>query len=204
MAVAVSFLIALPFFMPPAFEINPRWILPIFEGALLIAIIAADPGRIDRRARWIRQLSIGLIILLVLGVGWATARLIYDLVTGSPAVNAADSLLTAGAIIFLGNAVAFALLYWELDSGGPAQRAYARPLYPDFAFPEQINPDIAPPEWRASFVDYLYVGFTNATAFSPTDVMPLAHWAKLTMTVQSLISITVLGLVIARAVNILN
>ena len=138
------------------------------------------------------------------GVGWVTGRLLYDLVTGSPAVNAPGPLLTAGGIIWVGNAVAFAILYWELDSGGPAQRAHQPPRYPDFAFPEQLNPAIAPPDWRATFVDYLYVGFTNATAFSPTDVMPLAHWAKLTMTVQSLVSLSVLGLVIARAVNILN
>jgi len=202
MALAVMFLIGLPFLMPAAFEIDPRWILPIFEGALLIAIIVADPGRINRRSRWLRHLTIALIMLLVVGVGWVTVRLIYDLVTGSPAVSTAGPLLRAGAIIWIGNALAFAILYWELDSGGPAKRAHEAPRYPDFAFPEQLSPAIAPPGWRATFVDYLYVGFTNATAFSPTDAMPLAHWAKITMTIQSLISLTVLGLVIARAVNI--
>jgi hypothetical protein len=204
MALAVMFLIGLPFLMPAAFEIDPRWILPILEGVLLIAIIVADPGRIDRRSRGLRRLTISLIMLLVLSIGWATARLIYDLVTGSPAVSTAGPLLTAGATIWVGNAVVFAILYWELDSSGPAQRAHEAPRYPDFAFQEQLSPSIAPPGWRATFVDYLYVGFTNATAFSPTDTMPLAHWAKITMTLQSLISLTVVGLVIARAVNILT
>lgn len=204
MAVAVLFIIVSPYFMPTAFEIDPRWIIPVAQGGLLVAVLAADPGRIDRRERWLRGLSIGLILALVAGVAWITGRLIYDLVTGSPAINSPGPLLTAGAIIWIGNADAFALLYWELDSGGPAQRAYRALRYPDFAFPEQLNPGIAPPGWRATFVDYLYLAFTNATAFSPTDVMPLAHWAKLTMALQSTVSLVVLGLVIARAVNILN
>jgi hypothetical protein len=76
--------------------------------------------------------------------------------------------------------------------------------HPDLAFPPQLNPAIAPPEWRPQFIDYLYLGFTNATAFSPTDVMPIAPWAKIAMTVQSIISIAILGLVIARAVNVLT
>ena len=80
----------------------------------------------------------------------------------------------------------------------------ALPEFPDLAFPEQLNPGLAPPGWRPEFFDYLYLGFTNATAFSPTDVMPLARWAKLTMTVQAVGSIAILGLVIARAINILK
>ena len=78
------------------------------------------------------------------------------------------------------------------------------PAHPDFAFPQQLAPEIAPPGWRPRFVDYLYIGFTNATAFSPTDVMPLVPWAKLAMVLQSTVSLALLGLVIARAVNILR
>jgi hypothetical protein len=99
---------------------------------------------------------------------------------------------------------AFALLYWELDSGGAAARAHRLPRHADFAFPQQLNPDIAPAGWRPRFIDYLYLGFTNATAFSPTDTMPLAPWAKVAMTVQSLISLAILGLVVARAVNVFS
>jgi uncharacterized membrane protein len=93
-------------------------------------------------------------------------------------------------------------LYWELDNGGAAKRARRVPRYPDLAFPQQLNPGIAPPEWRPEFVDYLYLGFTNATAFSPTDVMPMVPWAKVAMAVQSVISLVIIGLVIARAVNV--
>jgi len=69
--------------------------------------------------------------------------------------------------------IAFGLLYWELDSGGPAQRAHGLPACPDFAFPQQLSPELAPRDWRPRFVDYLYLGFTSATAFSPPDAMPL-------------------------------
>ena len=94
--------------------------------------------------------------------------------------------------------------YWVFDGGGPEARAEGASPSPDLAFPEQLNPRVAPPGWRPEFFDYLYLGFTNATAFSPTDVMPLKHWAKLVMAVQAMASLALLGLVVARAVNILK
>ena len=127
--------------------------------------------------------------------------LIYDLVTGSPLTASADELLVAGAKVWLGNNVAFAFLYWQFDGGGPAVRAHGLPRFPDFAFPQQLNPDLAPPRWRPQFLDYLYVGFTTANAFSPTDTMPMVHWAKVAMGSQALLSFVIVGLVIARAVN---
>ena len=99
---------------------------------------------------------------------------------------------------------AAAFLYWELDGGGPEARVEDPPRYPDLAFPEHLNKQVAPPGWRPEFFDYLYLGFTNATAFSPTDVMPQARWAKLAMAVQASVSLAILGLVVARAVNILK
>ncbi len=98
--------------------------------------------------------------------------------------------------------LAFAFLYWLLDGGGPEARIWHPRASPDLAFPEQLNPVVAPPGWRPEFADYLYLGFTNATAFSPTDVMPLARWGKLAIAVQAIGSLAVLGLVVARAVNV--
>ncbi len=132
----------------------------------------------------------------------ADIDLIVDLIEGNEVTNSASSLLAAGALIWLGTALVFGLLYWELDSGGPLARYQRRREFPDFAFTQQINPDLAPPGWRPRYVDYLALGFTTSTAFSPTDVMPMASWAKLSMALQSLISLTVIGLVIARAVNV--
>jgi uncharacterized membrane protein len=113
-------------------------------------------------------------------------------------------LLSAGALVWVNNNVTFAFLYWLLDGGGPLDRERGVRRFPDLAFPQQLNPVIAPPGWRPIFGDYLYLGFTNATAFSPTDVMPLAQWAKVAMGTQAIISLTLLSLVIARAVNVLS
>lgn len=121
---------------------------------------------------------------------------------GGPETNSASALLSAGTIVWACNNIAFALLYWELDSGGAAARAHHLPRHPELAFPQQLNPQLAPEDWRPRFIDYLYLSFTNALAFSPTDTMPLVPWAKATMAVQSLISLAILGLVVARAVNV--
>ena len=83
-----------------------------------------------------------------------------------------------------------------------AERAHGLPRYPDFAFPQLSSPELAPPDWRPRFIDYLYIGFTTANAFSPTDTMPLTPWAKVAMATQALISFVIVGLVIARAVNV--
>jgi uncharacterized membrane protein len=146
--------------------------------------------------------GIVLVSVLVLGALSATVQLIGDLVHGGPETNSATDLLEAGTIVWVSNNIAFALLYWELDGGGAAARAHRHPTHDGFAFPQQLNPSIGSPHWRPRFIDYLYLGFTNATAFSPTDVMPLVPWAKIAMAIQSLVSLGILGLVIARAVNV--
>ncbi len=183
-------------------RLGPRWLLPLIEGGLLVALIVGDPGAITRRSRELRMLSIGLVSVLVLGALWSTGQLIDDLVHGGPQTNSAGDLLAAGSTVWISNNIAFALLYWELDGGGAAARAHDMATYVDLAFPQHVNPGIAPPGWRPRFVDYLYLSFTNATAFSPTDVMPLVPWAKIAMAVQASVSLAILGLVVARAVNV--
>ena len=209
MAGAVLAAMILTYRLPDDLRPGPRWLLPLIEGLLLIAVIVGDPGAITRRSALLRGVSIGLVAVLVMGSLWTTVQLIDTLLHGGQATNSADALLSAGASVWGSNTVAFALLYWELDSGGAAARAHASfagrsLLRVDFAFPQQLNPELAPQGWRPRFLDYLYVGFTNALAFSPTDAMPLTAWAKIAMTVQSLISLAIIGLVIARAVNVLN
>lgn len=161
-------------------------------------------GKIDRRSRTLRVLSIVLVSVLVFGALWSTAQLIDDLIHGGAVTNSASELLEAGFVVWMLNIIAFALLYWELDAGGPAARAHRRSVHPDLAFPQHMSPGLAPSSWRPRFVDYLYLALTNATALSPTDVMPLVPWAKIAMALQSLISIAILGLVVARAVNIFS
>ena len=136
------------------------------------------PGQDDRRSTLLRGLSIAVVGVLVLDALASTAMLIAVLIAGGEATNSADALLAAGAGVWLSNMIACALLYWELDGGGAASRAHHMPLTPDLAFPQQLNPQVASPNWRPRFIDYLYLGLTASTAFSPTDVMPLAPWAK--------------------------
>ena len=142
--------------------------------------------------------------VLVAEAAGVTARLITDLIEGGPETKSAGALLSVGFGVWLYTILAFAFLDWLLDGGGPETRLWASPEFPNLAFAEQLNPNVAPPGWRPEFFDYLYLGFTNAIAFSPTDVMPLARWAKAAMTMQAAGSLLILGLVIARAVNILR
>jgi hypothetical protein len=176
------------------------WLIPAVEGVLLVVLLVSDPGNLARHHRLLRRISVALVVVLVFGALWATAVLIYDLIQGIGVTQDATRLLAYGALIWLGNNLAFALLYWLIDSGGPIARSQLEvPI--DFAFTQQMSPELAPAGWRPVFLDYLHLGFTNATAFSPTDVMPLTHKAKYTMLVQSTVALALFGLIVARAVN---
>jgi uncharacterized membrane protein len=201
---ALAVAIAVPLLLPARFSVGPNWVVPAIDVLLLVAIVVADRARDDRRPAIVRALSLALMVVLVAEAAGVTARLVIDLVEGGPETNNATALLSVGFGVWLYTILAFAFLYWVLDGGGPDARLWAPPEYPNLAFPEQLNPVVSPPGWRPQFFDYLYLGFTNATAFSPTDVMPLARWAKAAMTLQAATSLVVLGLVIARAVNILK
>jgi uncharacterized membrane protein len=204
MAVTLLAAIGLLLLLPARFSVVPRWIGPLVVGVLLVLLVLADPGRIDRRSPVVRRISLGLVAVLVAGAAMVTTRLVVDLIRGGPETNSPGQLLRIGFLVWLYTIIAFAFLYWELDGGGPEARVVEPPKFPDLAFPEHLNPHVTPPAWRPEFFDYLYLGFTNATAFSPTDVMPLKRWAKLAMAIQAAVSLLVLGLVIARAVNILK
>ena len=183
--------------------LRPAWLLPALETLLLIGLVIANPRRIDRESVILRYASLTLIALISLANAWSVERLISALITGSMPGGAKPLLLDGGSI-WLTNVIAFALWYWEFDRGGPVARALGRKPYPDFQFVQMTSPQLAPPGWEPRFADYFYLSFTNATAFSPTDVMPLSRWAKMLMLVQSAISLVTVALVIARAVNILR
>jgi uncharacterized membrane protein len=183
--------------------LNPSWVAPAGQGVLLVALVLANPHRINRESKVLRALSLLLAAMLSLANGWSVALLVTGITDGTLEKTSAKTLLITGAAIWLTNVIAFALWYWEFDRGGPVARAHATHPYPDFQFPQMVTPEMAPPHWEPTFTDYLYLAFTNASAFSPTDVMPLSRWAKMLMTVQSILSIVTVALVVARAVNIL-
>jgi uncharacterized membrane protein len=195
--------IALQIALRPRLAPHPRLLLPAVEGVLLLVLVIGNPHRIDKDVQFLRSASIALVAAMSLANAWSALRLIYELVEGRAGEDAAPILLS-GAAVWLTNVIAFALWYWELDRGGPVARSQARHPYPDFLFAQMQSPELAPENWRPGFVDYLFLSFTNATAFSPTDVMPLSRWAKLAMLMQTVISLVTVALVIARAVNILK
>ena len=161
---AVVAAIVLTLLLPDDLRLGPNWALPVLEAALLVTLIASDPGSITRRSRELRAVGIALVAVLGLSALVATGSLIDSLLTGGPETDSASELLRAGANVWTSNNIAFALLFWELDGGGAAARARGLPTYPDIAFPQQLNPHIAEPGWRPRFIDYLDLGFTYATA----------------------------------------
>jgi uncharacterized membrane protein len=201
-AVAVAVALQLP--LPGRLVlVHPDWLLPTVQGLLLVALVISNPRRINTESGAIRMLSLALAALLSLANAWSVARLVVGLVQGTQG-SAAGPLLVTGGVIWLTNVIVFALWYWEFDRGGPVARANADRKYPDFQFVQMVSPQLAPPGWEPTFGDYLYLSFTNAAAFSPTDVMPMSRWAKMGMTAQAAVSILTVALVVARAVNILR
>jgi len=187
--------------LPERFTAGPTWLLPILEAAILIPLTIAVPRRAADEAAWHRMVSIVLIAVVNAANVISLVLLVRTLLRGGSEGGA--QLLFAAMQIWLTNVLVFALWYWELDRGGPSARLRLGDRAPDFLFPQMATPNVAP-NWMPHFVDYLYVAFTNATAFSPTDTMPLTAQAKLLMLVQSLASLLTVALVAARAVNILQ
>jgi hypothetical protein len=200
LVVYIGFTIALRLWLPGESAVRLPWLVPSLEVALLVALVAGDPARLARRTPWVRRIAVSIVVVLVAAALWATALLVYDLIKGHGVSQDATKLLASGAIVWIGNNLAFGMLYWLMDSGGPIARGRtATPV--DFAFTQHMSPELAPPGWRPVFLDYLHLGFTNATAFSPTDVMPLTLRAKYVMVLQSTVALALFGLVVARAVN---
>jgi uncharacterized membrane protein len=191
--------------VPVQSRVGPPLIVPIIEVAAFLAMlaIAAKPGPVPRRAR---PVVLVLFVVLVVANASAAIRLVALVLDGGKvdeAALSANRLLIAGALVLSTNVITFGLLYWQLDSGGPAGRVADPMPYPDFQFPQTTANGLVDPAWRPRFSDYLYLAFTNVTAFSPTDTMPLTGRAKALMALQSLISLGVLVVVLARVINIL-
>jgi hypothetical protein len=200
LAIFFALTVAGRLWLPGQSAVHVPWLVPSLEVALFVALVAGDPTRLARHTTWAHRIAIAIVLLLVAAALWATALLVYDLIGAHGISQSASKLLAAGALVWLGNNLSFGMLYWLMDSGGPIARSHG--LAPvDVAFTQHLSPEIARPGWRPVFLDYLHLGFTNATAFSPTDVMPLSLRAKYVMVVQSTVSLALFGLVVARAVN---
>jgi uncharacterized membrane protein len=193
--------IALDLSLPEKLTLGPTWLLPSFEALLLVGLLVASPNPRMRHSPVRRRLAMALIGLVSLVNSISVVLLCHYLLRGGKAGG--HALILAGIVLWVTNVLLFGLWYWELDGGGPLHRAQEATM-PDFLFPQMAEPRWGPPHWKPTLVDYMYVSFTNASAFSPTDTMPLTHAAKWLMTGQSLTALVTIGLVVARAVNILN
>ncbi|HEX4345673.1 MAG TPA: hypothetical protein VHZ31_08935 [Solirubrobacteraceae bacterium] len=200
--VAVAAAIGLNFALPEAVTVGPTWLLPIVEGILLAVLVTIAPRRATAHSRRRRRLSLAVVGVVSLANIASLVLLVHYLVAGGHVGG--QRLILAGAVLWATSVLLFAVWFWEMDRGGPVTRYTDPDTHPDFQFPQMENPQLAPPGWRPGFGDYLYVSVTNATAFSPTDTLPLTQTAKLVMAIQSLTALLTIGLVIARAVNILG
>lgn len=200
---AIIAAIVLQLVVPDRLAVRPHWLLPALEGVLLAGLTAFNPVRLNRQHPLARAGSLMLTAIITAANATSAGLLIHSILVGHGSRDAI-TLIGSGAAIYVTNIVAFGLWYWEFDRGGPVSRADALDPYPDFLFPQMSTPRVADPDWEPTFVDYLYVSFTNATAFSPTDTLPLSRWAKMLMAAQSAIALSALALVIARAVNVLR
>ena len=197
----VAVVIVLQYLLPSSLSLKSQPAICILEGVLTITLFALSPGRIARHRRSTWWTGVALTGVMTASNIASAVHLLQKLIDGS--IKSPANLLAFGGSIWLTNMVEFSLWYWEFDRGGPGARAEAIDPYPDFLFPQMTNMEFSPLDWKPTYFDYLFTSYTNASAFSPTDVMPLTRWAKMLMMVQSATSLTTVGLVIARAVNIL-
>ena len=203
MASAVLLTAILHQLLPGHFRVQPHWMYPAFILIFLVVLVVGDPGRIDRDRRWLRITTDLMIALITLVNGAAAVRLVVGILDKKDFESARQLLLT-GAVIWATNVITFALWFWDLDGGGAASRTiHGAGANPAFVFPEMGLPEYVPAGWTPHFFDYLALSFNTAMAFSPTDVTAIKHWAKALMGVESLISLVLAALVIARAINIL-
>jgi uncharacterized membrane protein len=188
--------------LPSQLTIGPRWLLPTVEAMLVVGLLIASPRPRVRHSTLRRHVAMSLIGVVSAVNLYSLIELVHFLLRHG--TTNGHALILAGAVLWGTNVILVGRWYWELDRGGPARRMLVPDARPDFLFPQMSETQIAPPGWIPGLIDYLYVSFTNATAFSPTDTMPLTAMAKVLMSVQALASLVTVGLVVARAVNILG
>jgi hypothetical protein len=178
------------------------WIAPVIEVVMLVSLIIGDPGRIDRRSQTLRRETMVLIGFMTATTMGAVLLLSVQIIDGTGGVSA-TALLGRGATVWVTNVIVFSLWYWELDRGGPAERAAGAGRIVSFLFQEDSMAERLAAGWFPTYPDYLYLSFSTATAFSATDTSPVRTWAKMTLMLEAALSLVIAILVVARAINVL-
>jgi hypothetical protein len=198
--IAILVAVGLQFILNDKLTVGPRYFIAVFE-VLLLAALALFSTRNHRPIRHLRRTLAFVLIALISAANFVSLGLVLNELFRGRQVSGKQLIISALAI-YLTNVIIFGIWYWELDSTGAENQSTTKPV--DFLFPQFSSSDTVPSflNWRPTFTDYLYTSVTNATAFSPTDTLPLTHRAKMLMTVQSMASLITVVLVIARAANI--
>jgi uncharacterized membrane protein len=204
-SLAILACVALYVVLPDSLVVKPHWLIPALVLVLLIPLALTHRYRHPGEPRWTRPVSISVLALInlanILSVVFLIHRQFWGTTSGT---QTGRTLFFSAIVIWVTNVIVFGLWYWELDRGGPSVRGSIHENWPDFQFPQMENPKLAKPDWHPSFYDYLYLAFTDASAFSPTDAMPLSRTAKALMTIESAVSMLTIIVVAARAINILH
>jgi hypothetical protein len=196
----VLFLLAV---LPHHVQVLPVWVFHVAALAVLVAMAAG--ALTTANTRWLR---IERTLIMLLAGAYVTNTIMelaemIGVITLHPSHRNAFALLSSSVAIWVANVLTFSLLYWQIDRGGPSARARQGSGTPDWLFPQAATPEDVPPDWRPLFLDYLFLGYTTATAFSPTDALPLTRRAKVLMMIESTISLLTLVIVLSRAINVL-
>ena len=200
-ALAILVVLLLLRALPGHVFVIPVWVSYVAALAVLASMAAVTITR--GSALWL-GIERAIIVCLALAYGANTLAELADMIgviTLHPSGGNAFSLLSSSVAIWVANVLAFSLLYWQMDRGGPGARANAMSVRPDWVFPQPAAPEDLPAGWRPLFLDYLYLGYNTATAFSPTDVLPLTRRAKMLMMLESTISLLTMVVVLSRAIN---
>jgi uncharacterized membrane protein len=195
--------IVLQLLLPDRYVLGSRYVLVVAEAILLLALSFTTPKeRIFKSLS--RRINVFLLIILTGAANIYSLLKVAHQLLGPGHVTNGRALVLAAVNIYLTNIIIFGLWYWEMDGGGPGQRAQAKRHERDFLFPQAQDEGDIHPRWHPTFIDYLYVSSTNAMAFSPTDTLPLSRRAKMLMLAQATVSLVAIALVAARAINILS
>ncbi len=210
-SLAVIAILVLYSTLPAKLTIGPTWLALVLVLGLLIPLSILAPRR-HAETVWQRAASVALIAIVNLFNLASVILLTAGIVTRHAEVSNGVELLQAGGQIWLTNVLVFGLWYWEIDGGGPDQRSHASSAMEftavDFLFPQMMlsdeNKGLVEQSWKPLFLDYLYVAFTDALAFSPTDAMPISRRVKMLMAMEAIISFVTVAVVVSRAVGIIQ
>lgn len=211
-------------------RIESRWLVCLVVVAVFV-LLTLLPGRVRVLPFWVGCALVAALIVSMLGLSLSTnkrrwsriegiATLVFILVTEVALLHNLQfllsqmvrnqvkltgvTLLTSSIALWSTNVLIFAIVYWRIDRGGPEARANQAPTPPDWLFPQGTVPELAPRGWCPSFIDYFFLAFCTATAFSPTDALPLTSRAKALMMLESVLSLVTIIAVLARAINTLG